>query len=297
MIEHKQEFYKTQRRMKTICLAQKSHSSGKTPNDNDDDSSSPTIPTHIAFICDGNSRWAKARFLPTAAGHAAGANTLINTLQSLKQVGVAYCTFYGFSTENWKRPPEEIREIFVVMEQTARQFYHQAVQERVQVKILGDIDDQRIPTELRDSLRKLERDTAAIPDSKLSVCIAVNYGGRRDIINAAMKLSELSSQLQDSDSWENDSEELFSSLLCTHGIPDPEMIIRTGGERRLSNFLLWNTAYSELYFVDDLWPDFDKKCLDLALKWYSNRCRRFGGREDSDMTSHTPAANGFVAKG
>ena len=267
----------------------------------------PQLPKHIAFICDGNSRWAKKRFLPTAAGHISGANALISSLKHLISRGVQFATFYAFSTENWSRPAEEIDEIWDVVEKTATSFRYTAMKEKVSIKILGDINDSRIPSSLRDCLRKLERDTAKFGaggeihderadnsslkgpnyanggriDCGLTVCIAVNYGGRKDIMNAGLKLAEA---LADGDiSREDIDESTFGTYLCTCDVPDPDMIIRTGGEKRLSNFLLWNLAYSELFFTDTLWPDFDGRSIDDALDWYAERRRRFGGRTTSGV--------------
>lgn len=242
-----------------------------------------TIPRHVAFICDGNSRWALARGLPASAGHLAGADRLIDTLETLKRSGVECCTFYGFSTENWKRSDAEIRDILYVMEQTARKFYDKAVKEHVRVKILGDLEDSRIPRGLQEILYKLERDTADFSPTTLTVCIAINYGGRQDILNASVKLSQAiaSGELKEDQVTEDD----FSSLLYTSDIPDPDLMIRTGGEKRLSNFLLWNCAYSELYFSQDLWPDFDEASILEALEWYSSRSRRFGGRMTSQVAT------------
>jgi undecaprenyl diphosphate synthase len=236
------------------------------------------IPRHVAFICDGNSRWAQARGLPASAGHLQGADRLISCLQMLKRAGVECCTFYGFSTENWKRSPKEISDILFVMEQTARKFYDKAIQEGVQVKILGELEDPRIPDGLRGILQKLENDTYQ-QESTLTVCIAINYGGRRDMVNASITLAKAiaSGELAPDDVTEDD----FSSLLCTCGIPDPDLMIRTGGEKRLSNFLLWNCAYSELYFSPALWPDFDDVSIMKALDWYSSRSRKFGGRKNN----------------
>ena len=238
-----------------------------------------TVPRHVAFICDGNSRWAQARGLPASVGHLAGADRLIDCLQMLKGTDIEYCTFYGFSTENWKRSPEEIRDIMFAMEQTARKFYDRAIEDNVRVRILGDLLDPRIPNSLRNILQKLERDTSEL-SSTLTVCIALNYGGRQDILNASVKMAQAiaSGELNAEEVTEDD----FSSFLYTSGIPDPDLMIRTGGEKRLSNFLLWNCAYSELYFSQDLWPDFDESSICEALEWYSLRSRRFGGRKASE---------------
>ena len=245
-------------------------------------------PQHVALICDGNSRWAKQRHLPASIGHAKGADALTSALRSFKSRGVRICTFYGFSSENWSRSAEEIRDIWTVMERTAQTFHDKAMEENVCVRILGDLDDDRIPRSLKESLVQLERDTGGNADfersidktsseQQLLVCLAINYGGRRDIVNAGKRIAELV-KMGDL-SVDEINEDVFEQHLWTSGVPAPDFVIRTGGERRLSNFLLWNLAYSEIYFTDELWPDFDAKSIDEALAWYASRSRRFGGRD------------------
>jgi undecaprenyl diphosphate synthase len=281
---------------KTILYERRQHDNDEFTRALPNKSRGSSTPRHVAFICDGNSRWAEARFLPASAGHAAGADCFVRCLDTLKRLGVNFCTIYGFSTENWRRPQQEIRDILAIMEHTAKNFYGRAsLRENVHVKILGDLEDERIPSSLRDTLKRLERDTAEadasaveiqltpIDDSpKLTLCIAVNYGGRQDILNASRKIAEAVSggELNASDLSEGD----FASMLCTSQVPDPDFIIRTGGEQRLSNFLLWNAAYAELYFTDTLWPDFDEASLEEALNWYAKRSRRFGGRQQDNPT-------------
>jgi len=251
---------------------------------NSADKASRLIPQHVAFICDGNSRWARRLGLPAIVGHAAGADRFVNVvLPSVQKHRIKYCTLYGFSTENWKRSEREIREIFTIMEQTAKQMYNRLMKdnENIRIRVLGDLDDDRIPETLRDILYKLQAETNRLcgsSEQSLTLCLAINYGGRRDILNAARKLVEAAStgEVVDIDQF---TEEDFSSLLCTDGLPDPDLIVRTSGEYRLSNFLLWNAAYSELYFTETLWPDFDHDSMKKALDWYSLRKRRFGSRE------------------
>ena len=244
------------------------------------------IPQHVAIICDGNSRWAQARGLPSSFGHAAGADQLVKMVDALRASGVQYCSFYAFSTENWKRPPQEIHDLLRIMEETCRRFHPRMMRERIRVKVLGDLEDERIPPGLRTAFQTLVRDTAentAVTTNgkqeqqePFTICFALNYGGRNDIVQASLQLAE---RIAAGDIDTNDvNEELFSSFLCTRDIPDPDLIIRTSGECRLSNFMLWNAAYAELYFTDVLWPDFDKYCWQEALEWYSQRQRKFGGR-------------------
>lgn len=172
------------------------------------------------------------------------------------------------------------------MEHTANSVRDWALREGIRIKILGDLDDHRIPDSSRDALRKLEADSMEKcntntndddrQEESLTLCIAINYGGRNDIINASRKLAEL---IASGDMTPDDvNSETFGNLLCTAGVPDPDLVIRTGGERRLSNFLIWNCAYAEIYFSDVLWPDFNANELDVAMEWYQGRDRRFGGR-------------------
>ena len=285
----------------------------------------------MAFICDGNSRWAQQRDLPSSLGHAKGAEVVRNTLRHLRKRGVRICTFYGFSTENWSRSDEEISDIFNAMERTAKGFRAKAVEENVRVRILGDLDDDRIPSTLREALRKLEKDTggrgaggrragdkranehahdrrnwqehnhtttgSSAHDHKttdshnhttrlaptvtptrthITLCIAVNYGGRTDIVSASRRMAEMvqSGEL----SPEDIDQDTFGKYLGTSGVPNPDLIVRTGGEQRVSNFLLWDLAYSELFFTNVLWPDFGPNNADDALAWYTGVDRRFGGR-------------------
>lgn len=259
------------------------------------------IPQHVAFICDGNSKWAKANHVPVSVGHVTGANRLMDTIQTLQRVGgVQYVTFYAFSTENWQRPVDEINNILSIMTTTSCTFLQKAVEEEdnnrmssVRIKILGDLQDERIPNSLREILSKLERDTSCRSSKQqtaiMTVCIAINYGGRQDILHASLHLAEAISSGQVD--RENLTEQDFCSFLSTFDIPDPDLVIRTGGEQRLSNFLLWNSAYSELYFSNVMWPDFDEIFLMEALEWFSTRSRRFGGR-NSQLVTTTATCSG-----
>jgi undecaprenyl diphosphate synthase len=246
-------------------------------------------PKHIAFICDGNSRWAKARHLPSVAGHAAGANRLIETVKALKKrKDVKYCTMYAFSTENWRRPASEVRDILSVVEETTRRFYDWALREGISVRVLGDLNDERIPSGLRDIIERLESESGGTGDNadegnKLTLSIAINYGGRKDILNASKRMALA---LAEDDSFDIDAvtEEMFGSFLATANLPPPDLLIRTS-EARLSNFMLWDLAYTEIYFIDTLWPDFDDASLDDALDWYRQRKRRFGARQATEQGS------------
>lgn len=262
-------------------------------------------PTHIAIITDGNSRWSKqqiqqpiiSRFLtnnnninPTFLGHSKGGNRVISLLLHLKKhyTSVKYVTIYGFSSENWSRQANEINDLWKVMERTLSRFHDLAIREKIVVKMIGELDDERIPPSLRKAFRQLEMDTMdhiqrlnkndQVEYQPLTLCLAINYGGRNDIVQASRRIAEMVSR---NEMQVNDiTSDVINDMLSTSGIPEPDLLIRTGGEQRLSNFLLWNCAYSELYFTNVLWPDFDDHQLDVALKWYESRERRFGGRRD-----------------
>ena len=255
------------------------------------------IPQHVAIICDGNSRWAQARGLPASLGHAAGADQLVKMVDALRASGVTYCSFYAFSTENWKRPLHEIHDLWRIMEETCRRCLPRMTRDRIRVKVLGDLEDERIPPGVRDAFQTLVNETAQNTDvttkttngkrqpqrqpqqqqeDPFTICFALNYGGRNDIVQASLQLAE---RIAAGDVQPKDvNEALLSSFLYTREIPDPDLIIRTSGECRLSNFMLWNAAYAELYFTDVLWPDFNKDAWQEALEWYSQRQRKFGGR-------------------
>eukprot|EP00977_Amphora_coffeiformis_P014011 scaffold3823_cov195-Amphora_coffeaeformis.AAC.21 len=261
------------------------------PDNDNDNNNHRLLPQHIAIICDGNSRWAAARGLPAAAGHAAGAERVVQILSTLQNVGVRYCTLYGFSTENWSRPPAEINDLLRVMEQTARRLRTQIRASDARIRILGDLDDARIPAGLRDILTQIQNETtrgvakeSSNETCRQTVCLAINYGGRRDILKAAQRLAEEAMESSDPTFIDSLTEDDLSSYLGTDGIPDPDLLIRTSGEHRISNFLLWNIAYAEIYFTDTLWPDFDSTCILEALSWYSRRHRRFGSRSDAAAT-------------
>jgi undecaprenyl diphosphate synthase len=295
----------------------KSDTTRSTTSTSTNDHDIHDIPQHVAFICDGNSRWAQQYNLSTSQGHWKGADRLTDLFEYLREDGISYCTLYAFSTENWRRPPQEIQEIFRVVEQTARNLVPRLLQESspIHLRILGDLDDDRIPLGLRtilqelqkltdkqsvkrnDKLRKQRNDGTKHKTEPLTVCLAINYGGRQDILQASRKMAAavVAGEL----SAEEMSEDTMSSYLSTAGIPDPDIIVRTSGEHRLSNFLLWNAAYSELYVTDVLWPDFDIHCWKEALKWYQQRSRRFGsrsGKVDTASITSAKSANTKIQK-
>lgn len=203
---------------------------------------------------------------------------------------VDYCTLFAFSTENWSRPPHEISTLFQIIQRMATQYrQHDAVRDgKIQIQVLGDLDDDRIPEGTRRELRQLELESEANCHRRmakedgdnhhvLTICLAINYGGRADILQATKQLAQSIAKGELPMEALNDEAEL-SKRMRTSRMPDPDLIVRTGGEKRLSNFLLWDAAYAELYFSDALWPDFDEGALEEALRWYGKRKRRFGGR-------------------
>ena len=230
-----------------------------------------SLPAHIAIIMDGNGRWAQKRGLPRSAGHKAGAESFRRLGTYCKKLGIDYLTVYAFSTENWKRPPEEIDGIM----QLLRRYLHECIdtmeRDQIRLKILGE--QSRISPELRRLIAKTDEISAHYDGFQANVCI--NYGGRDEIVRAAKKFAALC--MEGAMQPEELTEGLFSGLLDTAGIPDPELIIRPSGEIRTSNFLLWQSAYAEYYFTDVLWPDFDEEELKRAILSYQGRNRRFGG--------------------
>jgi len=229
-----------------------------------------TIPVHVGVIMDGNGRWAKKRGRPRQFGHREGAKTFKKITTHAKEVGIKYITFYAFSTENWKRPKEEVDSIMKLFEE-----YLDNVREHIKdnIKVLFIGDRTKLSSVLQEKMRKIEDDSKDF--TSMTLILAINYGGRDEIVNAIKKISQMSK-----DGYvipEQIDDDFVGANLYTSGIPDVDLIIRPSGEMRLSNFLIWQSAYSELYFSDILWPDFSKKDFDKAIESYSERCRRFGG--------------------
>ena len=218
---------------------------------------------HIAFIMDGNGRWASSRGLERQEGHKEGVKTFEKIASACFDMGMETITFYAFSTENWKRPPKEIKTIMQLLSTYLDKCRKTLVEKNARLKVIGDINAFDEP--LRKKIIRIERETANNP---LTLNIALNYGGRDELVHAFKALSKIGGEI---------NEESISSALYTAGSPDPDMIIRTGGEKRLSNFLLWQASYSELYFTDVLWPDFSEKELKEAIDDYYSRRRRYGG--------------------
>ena len=228
-------------------------------------------PRHIAIIMDGNGRWAQKRGLPRTAGHAAGSETFRRIATRCKNLGVEYLTVYAFSTENWKRSSDEVGAIMSLFEK----YLHEAIDEmeadHIRLKFLGELGP--ISPELRALIERTDEISTHYQGFQANICI--NYGGRDEIVHAARRFAADCAAGRRSPEALTEAD--FSHYLYTDGIPDPELIIRPSGEERISNFLLWQSAYAEFYFTDVLWPDFDEKELDRAIEAYHKRDRRFGG--------------------
>ncbi len=230
------------------------------------------IPKHIAIIMDGNGRWAKKRLLPRKAGHKAGAEALERVIDDCRELGIKHLTVYAFSTENWKRSQEEIDGIMDLLRLYLNTYFTKYLKDDIRLDVIGNI--QRLDEDIQKRILELEEQTKE--KDGFCVHIALNYGGRDELRRAVCKIAEQSAdgKLRP----EEITEDVIASYLDTAGTPDPELVIRTSGEERISNFLLWQIAYSEFYFTDALWPDFDRKMLEEAIYYYQNRERRFGGR-------------------
>ena len=223
------------------------------------------LPRHIAIIMDGNGRWAKKRGLPRQAGHRQGAETFRRIASYCKELGVEYLTVYAFSTENWKRPPEEVDAIMKLLESYLMESIEKMEKEQIRVRILGDTEG------LSPKIRELIARTDAIADTLPGCCqanLCLNYGGRDELVRAMKKLAAEGGEI---------SEAGIAAYLDTAGMPDPDIMIRPGGEYRISNFLLWQLAYTEFYFTDTLWPDFGREDIDKAIAAFRQRDRRYGG--------------------
>ena len=229
------------------------------------------IPKHIAIIMDGNGRWAKERKMPRTIGHRNGVVSVDKVVEACKELGVKFVSVYAFSTENWKRSEEEVSTLMHLIVEFANSKLKKICQNDVRVKVLGDVEG--LPEFARDSLVDLMNTTENNQGLTLNLCI--NYGGRWELTEAVKKLS-LKVKNNEIDADEID-EAMISKHLTTSSMPDPELMIRTSGEQRLSNYLLWQLAYAEFYFTDVLWPDFREAELIKAISWYQHRDRRFGG--------------------
>ena len=229
------------------------------------------LPRHIAVIMDGNGRWAKRRGLPRTAGHKVGAEVFRKIATHCKELGVEYLTVYAFSTENWKRPEDEVDAIMDLLEKYLREAIRDMDRNRVRFCFFGDLS--RLSPELRREAQEAVERSKKYEGVQVNFCL--NYGGRDELLRAARHFA--ADCVEGCCRPEELDEERFSGYLFTDGLPDPELIIRTSGEERLSGFLLWQCAYSELYFCDTLWPDFGPEDMDRAIVAYQQRDRRFGG--------------------
>lgn len=230
------------------------------------------VPTHVAIIMDGNRRWAEARGLPVALGHKAGAEAVRRTLEAAGKAGIGWVTLFAFSSENWARPPEEVTALTGLLRFYLRSEVAALAKEGVRLRVIGE--HERFGPELARAIRAAEEATAG--GTKLNLTIALSYGGRAEILAAARAAARAARDGRlDPDKLD---EATFEGFLHTSGMPDPDLILRTSGEQRLSNFLLWQAAYAEFVFLDVLWPDFDASHLDRAIAEFRRRERRYGAR-------------------
>ena len=229
------------------------------------------LPRHVAVIMDGNGRWAQKRGLPRTAGHKAGAETFRTIATCCKDLGIEYLTVYAFSTENWKRPQGEVEAIMRLLDEYLHESIETMARDNIRLRFLGDTSV--LSPRLRALIEETDELTRHIEGFQANICL--NYGGRDELVRAARRFA------QECAAGEKSPDELteasFADYLWSAGLPDPELLIRPGGEVRMSNFLLWQCAYSEIYVTDTLWPDFDREALEKALAWYKTRDRRFGG--------------------
>ncbi len=230
-----------------------------------------SIPTHIAIVMDGNGRWAKKRGLPRQAGHKVGAEAFRTIANYAKSIGLKYLTVYAFSTENWKRSEEEVSAIMDLLEKYLREAIRDMDKNRVRFCFFGDLS--RLSPELQEEAREAVERSKKYEGVQVNFCL--NYGGRAEMVRAAQQFAR--DCLEGKCRPEDLTEARFSDLMYSAGVPDPELVIRPGGEMRTSNFLLWQSAYAEYYFTDVLWPQFGPKELDEAIDAYNKRNRRFGG--------------------
>lgn len=227
------------------------------------------IPVHVAIIMDGNGRWARMRGMPRTFGHTQGAKVAEQILEDADDLGVRYLTLYAFSTENWSRPAPEVKALMNLLRRYMKTSLAKCAKNNVRVRVIGD--KSALDPDLQEAIADLERNTMS--NTGIGFQIAINYGGRDEIVRAVRRASQKG--LLDDPS--RIDEELLDSCLDTAGIPDPDLLIRTCGDQRISNFLLWQIAYAELYFSDKAWPDFDRAELEKAIEAYGRRERRYGG--------------------
>ena len=232
------------------------------------------IPQHVAIILDGNGRWAKSKGMPRNYGHAQGSKNVERICEEAWRMGIKYLTVYAFSTENWNRPKDEVDALMKLLRNYMKTCLKTAAKNDMKVRVIGDIEP--LDEDIKKRIGELE--AATVDNGGLNFTIALNYGSRDEMTRAARRMAQdCAAGKLDPDKID---ESVFESYLDTHGIPDPELMIRTSGEQRLSNYLLWQLAYSEFYFTDVPWPDFTKDELVKAVEEYNHRHRRFGGVEE-----------------
>ena len=236
----------------------------------DINNTSRPVPRHIAIILDGNGRWAKKRGLPRTAGHKVGAENFRKIATYCKNIGVEYLTVYAFSTENWSRPEDEVSTLMKLFDRYLKEAIDTMAKDNIRMRVLGDVS--ALSPELQRQIEETNRISQQYEGFQANICI--NYGGRAEIMRAAKLYLE---DVRENGADEELTEARFGSYMYSSGIPDPELLIRPGGEQRISNFLLWQCAYSEFYFTDVLWPDFDATELEKAIAEFNRRDRRFGG--------------------
>ena len=234
-------------------------------------------PKHIAIIMDGNGRWSKKRLMPRNIGHLMGASNLRKIVKACVNHSVKHLTVFAFSTENWKRPPEEVAILFDLFVRYLKTEIQELQDQGIRLRIIGD--QSAFPKELKDQIdfacKATERGT------KLDLTVAINYGGRWDILQAVQAWQ----QAHPYESLDQLGQDQLEPYLATHPLPEPDLLIRTGGESRLSNFLIWQCAYTEMYFTKELWPDFGESSLSQAIEWYGQRIRRFGKTDEQVQAS------------
>lgn len=229
------------------------------------------MPQHIAIILDGNGRWAQKRHLPRNMGHAQGSKTVERICEDAYKMGIKYLTVYAFSTENWSRPQEEVDALMNLLRSYMKDCIKISKKNNMRVRIIGD--KTRLDSDIQESIRALE--AASAENTGLNFQVAINYGGRDEIVRAVRKVSKkvIDGELKP----EEITDEVIAMYLDTAGIPDPDLLIRTSAEQRISNFLLWQLSYSEFYFPEVLWPDFTRDDLEKAIDFYNSRERKYGG--------------------
>ena len=233
------------------------------------------VPQHIAIILDGNGRWAKAKGMPRNYGHAQGSKNVEKICEEAWRMGIKYLTVYAFSTENWSRPENEVAALMKLLRNYMKTCLKTAAKNDMKIRVIGDIEP--LDDDIKSRIRELE--AATTDNGGLNFTIALNYGSRDELTRAAQKMAKEGAEGKIK--AEEIDESVFETYLDTHGIPDPDMMIRTSGEQRLSNYLLWQLAYSEFYFTDVPWPDFTKEELVKAIEEYNHRHRRFGKVEEA----------------